>query len=386
MPGLFETHSSLYDPRDPESSFQNWLAAARRTLDSGARAILGQVLAAPLEDFRPRQHYGHDESDKNLIRSFGGSSSSFVGNSVGIKGLRPTIVCCYGLPSKIVRGDSDLSLLTALPFDEFRAVNLNHNYSFSSDADVDQGSIDLITLQEPTKTTQLPISFPDYRSYRLSEKGVSVPFRSILRDRFEFHPKQLLNLIHYLVEGKGKQIEIEGLVDVQGISLVQLREYDLPIRDFTQLTQVPPTKIIHQNKASMGYHQFKGDLYVADHFPDNLPDDAIFMYTKDLNGKDLERLAQHKQVVIPPFYLEKDKPGSQIATHVFGYNTQMLVILQSLGTDAIVMGGIDEVFLTPYAKRKFRARNVGTDDKPVLKYQNITVECDGESSQVYLNK
>ncbi|MBW3011912.1 hypothetical protein KY311_01900, partial [Candidatus Woesearchaeota archaeon] len=44
MPGKFESHSALYDPKDFEGSFQRWLEAARKVRESGAGGVIGQML------------------------------------------------------------------------------------------------------------------------------------------------------------------------------------------------------------------------------------------------------------------------------------------------------------------------------------------------------
>ena len=50
MPGVFETHFALYDPKNPGESFKNWIKAAEKVRKSGAGGVIGDVLAADYVD------------------------------------------------------------------------------------------------------------------------------------------------------------------------------------------------------------------------------------------------------------------------------------------------------------------------------------------------
>jgi hypothetical protein len=113
MSGKFDTYPSLYDPKDKQKSFENWLEAAKKVRESGSRGILGQFMFGDLDDFMYRQYY--DDKGQiitDTIKVFGSSNTSFYGKSQSLLlGTNPSFVMCGGLGSKIARGSKEVCLV-----------------------------------------------------------------------------------------------------------------------------------------------------------------------------------------------------------------------------------------------------------------------------------
>ena len=399
-PGKFETHSSLYDPADPEKSFSRWLDAAEKVHESGAKALIAEVLAADLEDFPYDIEYietGRDgkwvtgiKSEFVTIKSFGGSNSSFIGNSSSVmRGEYPGLVACFGLASKIARGDKDVSMMQECAH-RVDVISLDHNYMRESRSNYEQKAIDLFTLENPDKITTLK-----YHEEAQIWLGVStynyasVPFPDhyfVGRGERSFNPSSLLTLISEIKSKVGKDVQVEGCVNEKGVNLFQLVEYDMPERNFKGLSDVHEDRlIIKTEEESIGFNQFKGDLYVSTKKID-VPKDAIFMYLGGFYGKDIEEFKQYPRLIIPFF----ESGGHYAQAHSTFHTFQKLVELEKIGVRAIALTDKyrDVLFKSPNEISQLLSKHPGRFEKIdecTLKYKNVTAECDGFDAQIYFN-
>lgn len=389
-PGKFETHSSLYDPRNPEVSFKNWISAAQKVRESGARALIGQVFAGDLINFP----YTYDEKSSDIsektIASFGGDQSSFVANSSNyLNGEHPSILACFGAASKLVRGDNDITVLlirrdTDFSWGFFEAVNLRHNYRMSSCVkDVDQRTIDVITLEDPTKITTLDYHL-DKKGIFITEPPISLPFplgiRYTNQEIDDFRPLYLLALIKIIKDATDKHIEVEGSVSEEGISLFQLREYELPKKQFQGFSKIPEQRVISSyERGSIGFNKFVGDLYIS-RKQIKVPKNAIFMYLGEEHYSEPEKFKRHPRMIFDTF----DSNGHYAGIHSFGHTVQTMVELEKLGVDSIALEDGHKTYMS--ALGNFADRIKVSDDRSVMIIKDVTVECNGEKAQIYFNK
>ncbi|MFC1690943.1 hypothetical protein ACFL0W_02070 [Nanoarchaeota archaeon] len=375
MPGIFESHSSLYDPRNPKQSFQNWLTAARKVKKSGARALIGQVLAADYcENVNEFIHRYYENRSK--IPGFGGDVTGFVGNSTNfIYGNNAEIICSWGLPTKVIRLDKDVCEIRELPntYREYILFKENHDYRTSGFARTEQDAVDIITLDNPDIIRTL--SYTNHAEY--PDKGGHLPFSSKLMGKFD--PWDIFSLISAIKKRTETEVEIEGLVNYDAqtrkpsISIFQLREYELPQKDFTELSEVPEEKRLILDKTALGYKRFQGDLYVSDKEIE-VPEDAIFFYNKGYLKKNT---ISHPKLIIP--YQQIAKQGM----HNYGYLIEIIKDLENRGVKAIAMD--KEVYFSLPRVENLPADRIKKIDPRTYIIKNVTVECDGTNAQIYLN-
>lgn len=382
-PGKFETHPSLFDPTNPKKSFENWLKAAQRVRDSGARALIGQPMIGNLEEFEYDLDYENYDCDKShwqnalKVKSFGGNSSSFFGRSYSfIRGHYPNLVICAGLGSKIARGDKDVAIAQE---GKWRSdiIQLNHNYRSESFSKCNQETIDLVTFENPDKFTSLRFNKEcQFFSYFL--ENAQLPLSGYLfrnEDYYGFSIHHLFEIIVKLSQSIGRHVEIEGSVDEEGIHLFQLRPYDVPQRRFQTLTEVPESALIKKfERESLGFDQLRGDLVLSNDLLD-YEDGTIFGYlghVQDLEDKDL----RYKQFIFPMARCG----GLYEAAHSFGYTAQVLTDLEKKGLRSIAIGGLERL---PWDIQK-SDRVVKINDR-TTRLRDVTVECDGVEAQIYFN-
>ena len=376
-PGRFESHSSLYDPTDPEGSFNGWLRAAKRVKESGARALIGQVLAGELVDFR----YDREPSGRPIaVQSFGGDLSGFVGNSTSIvMGDEPVIVACLGLPSKIVRGDPDVCMLYKEESRD-RAVNLHQIYWANQYSICEQKTIDLVRLEDPEKIQTLPYRYP---APMYMHESTAVPFYHNFsngqRSEFKYNPFDLLDIVKYLSNRVGQHVEIEGSVSRDKICLFQLREFEVPEKKFQGLTEVPEDRLIFQTNRSFGFNQFHGDLVVANRLID-VSERTIFLYVGDTHGSDLARFAKYRKLIFGAYRADDLYAGM----HTLGQAVQTIVKLEKIGVEAVAIGGSYDKLLSMASQ--YPENRVEYIADCVVRYTDVTVECDGMAAQIYFDK
>jgi hypothetical protein len=384
MPGKFETYTSLFDPANPDQSFQNWLKAANRVRASGARALIGQPLAAKLEDFRHDIDYDYDNDYKQVdisSTSFGGSNSSFFGRSHSvIRGPHPFFVICGGLASKIARGDNDVSIAQNGKW-RMDIIQLNHNYTFQSFAKCNQESVDVVTLENPDQITTLKYhkdaQFFDYVLENAQLPFSGYLFRDDANEYYGFNMHHLFVLIHKLSKQIGKPVEIEGCVNEEGLYLFQLREYEILQKRLESLTDVPEDKQVRKfnERESIGCDQLRGDLILSEDILD-YEEGTIFGYLGNIRKAELPDLRKYRQFVFPMARVG----GLYEAAHSFGYTAQVLVELEKMGTRAIAIGGLEG--LSWNLKDSDRVTKV--NDR-TTRIRDVTVECDGVEAQIYFN-
>jgi hypothetical protein len=376
-PGRFESHPSLYDPADPEGSFNGWLTAARRVKESGARALIGQVLAGEMVDF----NYDQDSGGKPIsVQSFGGDLSGFVGNSTSIvMGDEPVIVACLGLPSKIVRGDLDACLLYR-ENSRNRAVNLRQNYWANQYSLWEQQTIDLIKLEDAENIVSLPYRHP---APMVMHGSTSIPFyynpATVEHPDLKFRPFELLDLMEYLFNKVESHVEVEGSVGQSKIYLFQHREYEVPPRRFQELTEVSEDRLIFKTKSSFGFNQFRGDFVVAGKLID-VPERTIFLYVGDTHTSDLASFEKYRYLIFGAYRADDLFAGM----HTLGQAVQTIVKLEKSGVEAVAIGGSYDKLLS--VASQYPQNRVEHIEESVVKYKDVTVECDGMVAQIYFNK
>lgn len=393
IPGKFETAPSLYDPKHPKKSFENWINAAKKVRESGARKILGQELVGELEDFAHDYEYikdneGNLKEEKITIKSFGGSLTSFFMNSTNfISGDKPSIAACFGLASKIARGDKDVSIIQYSA--GVRVINLNQNYESGSQAKYKQQTVDLITLDNPSKVSTIKYNHKCQPSGINNGKG-STPFiekyyfKESEKNEYyrEFDINELFNIISAIKATTDKHIELEGSINNKGIHLFQLREYELPTKVFNGLTQKDNIdKILEDNTYGLGFNQFIGDIYISKKTID-IPENATLWYNGNIYDNNINEFRKYKQLIIP-FNIPTGVVYYEV--HAVAQTIKTMFELEKLGVRSIA------IFMDPIDNKNIAE----TLKKPNLKYEkdndtiilrNMTAECNGSDIQIYYNK
>ena len=392
-PGKFETHSSLFQPEKPEESYNNWIDAAKKVKLSGARALIGQPLAAQLEQFSfDRKYDGESRPLDKTVASFGGSNTSFFLNSTSfLRGDYPLLVACFGLGSKIARGDKDVCLIEEGP-NRTSVVALNHNYYSESFTRFEQEKIDLVTLKKPSRISSINYDTElQTNRYSLFQHSM-IPFDDLYRffmeghrgedfQWFRFGPDRLLDIVNKLKKRLEKPFEIEGCLNENGIYLVQLREYNMPQRGNFELTEVVKENILFKSKKeSIGFNKFKGDLYLSDRLIE-VPEGSIFMYDGD-NIDKVDLFCGYKQIVIP----FPDVGGRFETAHAFGRTVQIILELERSGIKAIALGDSDNTWVLNHPEKTISNHRYQRLDNSTVIYKNVTVECNGDDAQIFFNK
>jgi hypothetical protein len=383
-PGKFETASSLYIPGNPEQSFKNWINAAKRVRESGARAIIGQPMIGEIRSF-PNE-FDSDTGRYKEILVFGSKITSFFMNSSNwIRGDLPVIIAGNGLGSKIARGDMDVCMIER-NISKYEVINLNHNYSAESFSHYNPETIDLITLENPNKISTLEI-MSEYKPTRKPWGRSWIPFddynfmfkynHSMGREGDTFSPTELFYTLQCVKWSTDKHVEIEGCADDDGIHLLQLREYETPKKNFHKLTKInPEKKILDIEMWGIGFNQFKGDLFISDKIID-VPKDAIFFYDKGRNNYiDAQNLQKYKQLVIPYHGHQ-----GEYFEHQLGETIQTMVELEKLGVKSIALHGIEHNIITALKIKE----SLYKKENNAIVFHNVTVECDGHEAQIYFN-
>ena len=388
MPGKFETHPSLYDPKHPKESFRQWTEAARKVVSSGARAVIAQPMTGELAQFG-REYVMRNNGSywTRYVTSFGADSTGFFGRSHSvIRGDYPSIVACAGLSSKIARGDDDVCFITDGLWRE-DAIGLACDYDESASQNLfKQKTIDLVMLRTPKKISTIDIdSKALFNNYNI--RGNGTPFNVLFGGdetdgayRLQF--SQLFALIDELREFMGSPVEIEASINETGLSIHQLRTYEILKKNFSKLTSIPEDRIISETRLeSLGCNQFKGDIYMSDDIH-SFTGNGIFLYTGNIRSADINDLAQYPQLVIP---LADFSGRIYEHSHSFSYTAQLLIELDKRGVDAIA---IDRKMLEPLYEMRYGSRKSDRVEMigDALKIRDVTVECDGHIAQIYYNE
>jgi hypothetical protein len=387
MPGKFETHYSLFDPADRDGSFQNWLRAANRVRDSGARALLGQGLVGRLEKFDYDVHYSEGKRPEKVtssVEAFGAGNSSFFGQSRGFTdGVSPELSACGGLATKLARGDMDISLITAhRDWGSELISNLNNDYATiaSSGEAYKQESIDLLTLESPESIRTIDIDSGVRKVFTyFAGRNYNVAFDCEYEfSNFEyFRLSYIFELLCALESKLGSPVEVEGCVNDQGIHLWQLRDYELPVRGLGKLTKISPEKsILTATLGAIGFSRFSGDMVISGILSDFEPD-SISVYTGHISDEDIPRLAGYPKLIFTVPELGRINHTG----HFFGYAAQMIVKLRKLGVEAIA---IDDETLEKLRYAKLSKEEEMTSS-PSRRINDVTVECVDRYLQVYQN-
>lgn len=395
MPGKFETHFSLYDPKDFEGSFKNWLNAARKTRESGAGGVIAQALVAKAQKPSSMARYSVSDMEELIaegkledIITFGLNNFGFVANTSNpfVKN-EMSMVAVVGLPSKIVRGDSDFGLLLMNKYGNLKATHSRHDYRFSHAVNYEkfpQQTMDIIHAENPSKISSIPF-IQKIVSYHFFSYWGAFPFP----DGGMF-PNRFFDILHRLKEKTGKHIEIEStILDREHFPhILQLRKYDLPVNRIEELSEADAGRIITKEDDSYVADRFSGDLVVLENekvdeadLRQRLKGDYILMQYNNHPlywqgwGVDIDNFKERKGLVIPTFNLANNQnPGS----HTFAYTLNVLVELQKKGpVISLFMGDLFD--------------NAANLEGKVEQYKgfriirNVTVESDGNQAQIYFN-
>jgi hypothetical protein len=388
-PGRFQTHTSLFEPGKPDKGLEDWMKAAAKVRESGARAVIGQPMVGDLQNFVYDEDYTDSNSFFKTIPSFGGSNTAIVMNSANfIHGEYPTITACYGLGSKIARGDMDICLAENGPW-RTSVVNLANNYVGSSYGYYKQQTIDLVRLSSPDAVSTIDHD-PDL-GIKTDWDNSLVPFNDaylfyhkvdsdmdLMTERFGLY--DLFDIVKELRKKTQKHIEIEGCVNDKGIFLFQLREYELPQKTPIALCEAEEDRmLLRRSLESLGYNRFKGDLYVSDRLI-QVPKDDMFMLTNEklVHFSDSYRkFRKYTQLIIPYF----TSGGHFAAAHAFGQTVQTLYELEKVGVKAIAL---ERISIGSMLDKCPNGRYERVDGSTVI-FRDVTAECAGHEAQIFFN-
>ena len=409
-PGKFETHFALYDPRDFDKSFRDWLNAARKVRESGAGAVIGDILVSlpfSTADYIAGRKDGDDEVAVSLESQglestilFGISNIGLVANTGNLfdpNGSSASLV--EGLPSKIVRGDLDFSFIQ----NEKEGIMITHGsnqYLRKGRHSVDQygypqETIDVIDIREPFKPHTFRY-FGNTTSMSMNFEWGGFPWPPWPEQGM--HPSYMFRLLEIFKERLGKEVEIEGIFLHDGKfsnsafpHLVQLRTYQMPENRLKELTKVPEASIVSNSIDAYIADRMEGDLWVLDN-----PDLDIraarekirkpyILFDKtgmDSYGDSPVNLDffQDRSGLIIPIFRQTERLMAQGHTH--GYMLQTLWKLQKKGPVMAIDTPHDFLSSERY-KEKLRDRFEIYNGFRIIR--NVTVESDGKKAQIYFN-
>lgn len=406
-PGKFETHFALYDPKDFNKSFRDWLNAARKVRESGAGAVIGDILVSlpfSTADYIARWKDKYDEVAVSLESQgleattlFGISNIGLVANTGNLFNPNDSSASLVvGLPSKIVRGDLDFSFIQ----DDKEGMIITHGSHqylrkgrhFVDPNEYPQETIDVIDVREPSKpqtfkyfggTTDFSMN-PDWGGFPWPLEGI--------------HTSYMFRLLKLFKERLGKEVEIEGTFLYNGRSynskfphLVQLRTYQMLENRLRHLTKVDEASLVLSGIDSYVADRMEGDLLVLDRpdidfravrqkirKPYILFDDTSMDRYGD-SPIDLDAFQDRSGLIIPIFR-QSDRDAA--LCHTQGYMLQTLWKLQK--KSPVMAIDTPHNFLWP---EKYKQK-LGNRFEIYYGFQiirNVTVESDGKKAQIYLN-
>jgi hypothetical protein len=363
-PGENETHHCLYMPGDG-SYLSRWRDAAQRVMDSGASAVIGQVMQAKLGT--------HKDDGQVSEPMFGLHNVAFYATSTNLLHPEPAISLCFGLGSKIARSDLDIVLL--LQHHDTRAINLDYSYegreSFCRGS---QETMDVITPGKPGTITKIEVPEKLIRFYTevIPSWGL-VPYHDYMGS-VGSSANDLLNIVSAIRKAFGSDVEIEGCLDESGISLLQLRKYELVKPKDIELSKQPES-LIYSSESAICTNRFKGDMYLT-YKPIHVRKGDIVHYVYDIDKSRLSDIADGSSILLP---------YKQVAHgHTFGYTMQMLVELDNRNVSAIA---VDDNYFNIARQAVMHAGSHVQDICPgVRKINDVTAECDGYRMQIFKNK
>ena len=366
-PGKFESHTSIVFPDSVEEGYENWVKAAHRVKESGARAVIGQVLAAGLDDLVVRSE---DSPNRELvsIRCFGAKTSSFFGDSRGlISGRDPEIRICYGLGDKLARRDEDITFLYMVGRYMY-GVSLMHAYDSHAGGIglAEQRSIDVI-IPEEGSIRNLPYLRVNDNGTFINERTGRVPIDGEFLGCNPNHKlRSLFRLLGYLREYAGSEVEIEANIDNGELNIFQLTPYQLPRRSFRCLSGQPDDRMILKEDHSYGFQRMEGDLIISHRMVECGKQD-IFLYTGNI-----ESAGQFRGYNNVLFLLQRPHPVMQAA--------QMIVKLDNMGIrSACLSDEFNRLSTLAQDMRPDQCESHG--DYKVVK--GVRVECASPKAQIY---
>ncbi len=364
-PGKFHSGPCLYSPDNFEESWKGFIIQYQNVLDSGARAVLTQINPAKLRTLR--QEYG-----EKTLTAFGVLDTGFVFNSKDYFLGRSSVTTTVGLPSKIVRGDKNISITF---YDgEHRTVNLANNYKTSITNGIRLDSIDVIFKENPLKIENVDVSAFDIPLALNNYFIVKTPSFHISATKKSFgklSPNNLISL-EWIAELYNDEVEFEGIVSDGKAYFVQERTYRLPeAYNIRMLSDIEDYDVLLKTDFIVGGGLFSGDVVVSSD-PKNIQEEEILLYTSreyDLLSKSNAK----KMILTMP---DMDKHYFQ-ADHAVGMSLQIIRELQDKGIHAIMLDkeAINELLRTSEEKE------VLIND--ILK--DVTLESIGSRAQVYKN-
>ena len=407
MPGVFETHFALYDPKNPEESFNNWIKAAEKVRKSGAGGVIGDVLAAnyvdPTKDDWASSVDWVSKIQEGMMTDkikFGLGNFSFVGRTGDIwKPDESTIYCVVGLPSKIVRGDTDYSLIQLHDFDprlnpELVITHANHDYRFGHgvspvSSGFPQETIDTIDLSDLAKITTI-------KYFDTTHTSAIDMFWGAFALPYGANPYGIFNILSRLQDKMQEKVEIEGtyypsIAFMPTPHIVQLRAYTLPENRLEKLTEVDARKLLVSGKDSYVADRFSGDLVLIPDIEDINRLNESYIADK-LQGRNyilvpswnsvmgrghttFEGKFLNRSGLVIPVYHQYGLADTH-AAHTHGHMVGILAKLQT-ESPVVAIAGIEHDLRDAAKKEEYKGFSIIRD---------VTVESNGRKAQIYLNK
>jgi len=393
LPGKFESSFSLYDPSDPEKSFLGWLAAARIVRESGADAVIGQVLVADAINPKDAQagRIMDDFASKQLCDDvyFGLESFSLVASTGGWSGPNALMIAAVaGLPTKIVKGTDDCSVIVQ-PNSDYspRIIHTQHHYQggmhycSSLHGGVPQKTMEILRATNPTTIERIKYNTYSIGSGDESWGNYALPHKFMGLYSF-------FDLLEFLKKTVGSHVEIEGTFcrDEHFPHIIQLRKYDLPQSRMSELTKVDENRVIYKGEAFVA-DRFEGDLVILRDIASHerlrqtvsgkyiVVDQDVPDQRNIADCKYLQELPDRSGLIVPFWENKRVMAGA----HTFGYMMQLLLELQKFGP-VVALRHISHGFSE--ARDKLQGRFEKQPGFNIVR--NVCVESDGESGQIYL--
>ncbi|MFT4303370.1 MAG: hypothetical protein ACMXYG_02310 [Candidatus Woesearchaeota archaeon] len=415
QPGKLETHFSLWDPSNPEKSFNDWLLAARKVRDSGAGAVIGQPLIAQgrkpdsFQYQKPNQKLLEEVLRLNGIEqgiNFGISNFSFIANTGNlISSTNHCIFSVVGLLTKIVKGEFDFDLFSVDDYQEIRLHTSNdyrHRSAITEKA-FPQKTFDIINsnnVDNIYSIKYIPKLIP--MRFSFGDGAFSFPSGSDIYNNFSHG--EIFTLTHYLQKITGKHIEIEATWIENELfpHIFQLRKYDLPENRPTKLTLVPEEKIVQNQVQCYISDKFVGDLvYIIDsskYNPNYVREKAGNNYIlidsliqDETNHSvpyptlDLDNFPDAKGIIYYLYLFDdmyQELRHCDHASHAYGYALSLVTKVQEK-LPVIVMNFNSANFCDNVAYNRLKNRMEQYNNFTIIR--DVTVESNGKHGQIYLN-
>ncbi|MEJ2366476.1 MAG: hypothetical protein P8017_17740 [Deltaproteobacteria bacterium] len=100
----------------------------------------------------------------------------------------------------------------------------------------------------------------------------------------------------------------------------------------------------------------------------------------DTHGSDLARFAKYRKLIFGAYRADDLYAGM----HTLGQAVQTIVKLEKIGVEAVAIGGSYDKLLSMASQ--YPENRVEYIADCVVRYTDVTVECDGMAAQIYFDK